>query len=186
MVLDLEQKTVSPSATNIIFKDLKVSAGDLVGNKKGRILEEYDFMQKLGVGILILPTNVYGVGAYGLVKKVRNKKTGQIRACKIIKKQYLTDEELERLSAEVGVLKALVQIHRFLEIIFKDHPNIMKIIETYDDKKHFFVVMEYYDGGELFEKIVNSEDFGEREAARIMKQILSAVSYCHENNIVHR
>ena len=68
----------------------------------------------------------------------------------------------------------------------KDHPNIIKIIETYEDKKYFYIVTEFLEGGELFDKIMKSQHFSEREAALTMKQILSAVNYCHKNNIVHR
>jgi serine/threonine protein kinase len=62
----------------------------------------------------------------------------------------------------------------------------MKVIETFEDKKHFFVVTELFEGGELFDKITEKEYFSEKEAAKTMKQILSAVNYCHKNNITHR
>ena len=42
------------------------------------------------------------------------------------------------------------------------------------------------EGGELFERIVKKKLFKEAEAARIMKQLLSAVVYCHKHKIVHR
>ncbi len=62
----------------------------------------------------------------------------------------------------------------------------MKVIETYEDKKYYFIVTEFYEGGELFDKIVSSSHFTEKDAAKTMKQILSAVNYCHKNKIVHR
>ena len=62
----------------------------------------------------------------------------------------------------------------------------MKIIEFYQDEKHFYIVSEFYNGGELFEKITSLKNFTERPAAAAMKQILSAVNYCHQNKIVHR
>ena len=42
------------------------------------------------------------------------------------------------------------------------------------------------DGGELFDEIIKRQRFSEKDAAFVMKQVLSAISYCHENNIVHR
>ena len=42
------------------------------------------------------------------------------------------------------------------------------------------------DGGELFEKIKSLNSFSERMAADYMKQILSAIVYCHSKKIVHR
>jgi calcium-dependent protein kinase len=47
-------------------------------------------------------------------------------------------------------------------------------------------VTEYCEGGELFDQIINYGVFTEKLAAEIIRQILSAVVYCHENRIVHR
>jgi len=45
-------------------------------------------------------------------------------------------------------------IHEEIKILNKlDHPNIVKYYETYLDKKYIYLVMEYIDGGELFDKI---------------------------------
>ena len=41
-------------------------------------------------------------------------------------------------------------------------------------------------GGELFDRIIEKEYFTEDEAARLFRQILMALNYCHSNNIVHR
>jgi calcium-dependent protein kinase len=68
----------------------------------------------------------------------------------------------------------------------KDHPNIIKVIEFYEDAKYFYIVTELCMGGELFDRILESGRLNEDDAANIMKQILSAVFYCHKNNIVHR
>ena len=70
--------------------------------------------------------------------------------------------------------------------MIQDHPNIMKILEFYQDDAQFYIVSEFYNGGELFERIVSMKHFSERMAANTIKQILSAVYYCHDNNIVHR
>jgi len=62
----------------------------------------------------------------------------------------------------------------------------MKIIEFYSDEQKLYIVSEYYDGGELFEKIVSLNNFSEVHAAQAMKQVLSAVCYLHMHKIVHR
>lgn len=41
-------------------------------------------------------------------------------------------------------------------------------------------------GGELFERIAQEEIFSEQDAANVIKQVLSAINYCHSRNIVHR
>ena len=62
----------------------------------------------------------------------------------------------------------------------------MQIFEFFDDNKNFYIVSEFCSGGELFEKISEKGAFTEQEAASLVKQILSAVYYSHQNNIVHR
>jgi serine/threonine protein kinase len=41
-------------------------------------------------------------------------------------------------------------------------------------------------GGELFDEIIARGKFTERDAAILMKQVLSCVNYCHAMHIVHR
>ncbi len=51
---------------------------------------------------------------------------------------------------------------------------------------HTYIVMELLDGGELLNRIWQKKHFTETEAAAIMKQLVSAVSFMHEHGIVHR
>ena len=62
----------------------------------------------------------------------------------------------------------------------------MKVYEFHQDEKCLYIVSEYYTGGELFDKISSMSNFTEKWAASTMKQILSAINYCHLNKIVHR
>jgi len=62
----------------------------------------------------------------------------------------------------------------------------MKVYEFYQDEKCLYIVSDHYTGGELFDKISNMSSFTEKWAASTMKQILSAINYCHLNKIVHR
>jgi calcium-dependent protein kinase len=62
----------------------------------------------------------------------------------------------------------------------------MTVYEFYTDNTNFYIVSEFCSGGELFDRITEKGSFNEKDAAKIMKQILSAVCYSHENNIVHR
>lgn len=140
--------------------DVKLSKGNFVNYKKGNIEVDYEIRETLGSG------------AFAKVVKVLHKKSGQFRALKIIKKQK--DQDPARMYLEVEILKKLV------------HPNIMQIYEFYEDKKHFQIITELCEGGELFDMIVDKGSFNEDEAAWIMKQLVSAVNYIHKNNICHR
>ena len=67
-----------------------------------------------------------------------------------------------------------------------DHPNILKLYEVYEDANSFYLVMELVQGKELFDKIVERGQYSEKDAAHIIRQILSAVSYLHAHDIAHR
>jgi len=62
-----------------------------------------------------------------------------------------------------------------------DHPNVVKYYETYIDEKFIYLVMEYIDGGELFEKIAQQKNqvFSEDMAALYMKKLFSALNHMH-------
>ena len=70
--------------------------------------------------------------------------------------------------------------------IVKDHPNIVKVLEFYQNDKYFFIVTEYLEGGELFDRISDNNTVSEEAACGIMEQILSAVSYLNKHKIIHR
>jgi calcium-dependent protein kinase len=117
-----------------------------------------------------------GEGSYGKVFKVCDKFSKVIRAMKVIKKykkNFNPDEEAKILK-EMNILKSL------------DHPNILKVYEFYNTEENFYIISELCQGGELFDKIIKSKQFDEGVAAHIMKQLLSAIQYCHQNNMVHR
>jgi serine/threonine protein kinase len=63
-----------------------------------------------------------------------------------------------------------------------DHPNIVKAHELYTYKKHIFLVLELCDGGDLYTR----SPYSERESARHVASLLSAIKYMHGHNIVHR
>lgn len=118
--------------------------------------------------------NKIGSGAYGQVVLCRDKVTGLEKAVKIIRKTDALDINSDKLIDEVELLKSL------------DHPNIAKLYEFFEDSRKYYLVMDHYKGGELFDEIIRRQKFSEQDAAIIMKQILSGVLYLHTNKIVHR
>ena len=58
--------------------------------------------------------------------------------------------------------------------------------DFFEDEKRYYMVTEICEGGELFDEIQKRSRFSERDAAVVMKQILSCLNYCHSQNIVHR
>jgi calcium-dependent protein kinase len=78
------------------------------------------------------------------------------------------------LRYEIDVLKNL------------DHPNILRLYEVFEDKKCIYLVTEYCEGGELFDEILHRGSFTEMDAAKVIKQLLSAIAYCHGSQVCHR
>ena len=68
-----------------------------------------------------------------------------------------------------------------------DHPHIVKLHDVLrTDNRQTVLVMELVQGGELIDYILQQEKLSEREAAKFMRQILSALKYCLENLVIHR
>ena len=60
------------------------------------------------------------------------------------------------------------------------------ISRRFDFEGNFFLVQEFCEGGELYDEIEKLTKFTEKDASLVIKQILGAVSYCHDMGIVHR
>jgi calcium-dependent protein kinase len=76
---------------------------------------------------------------------------------KVIRKDDVSKEYVTSLLNEIDILKKL------------DHPNIVKIYEFYEDKDNFYLITEFIEGGELFDRITKKKFFNEKEAACVMK-----------------
>jgi len=67
-----------------------------------------------------------------------------------------------------------------------DHPYVLKLYEYFEDQNNVYLITELCKGGELFDRIINEECFSEKVAARLMKQMLQSLNYCHHQGIAHR
>uniref|UniRef100_A0A2K6BR95 non-specific serine/threonine protein kinase n=1 Tax=Macaca nemestrina TaxID=9545 RepID=A0A2K6BR95_MACNE len=145
-----------------------------------------------------------GKGNFAKVKLARHILTGREVAIKIIDKTQLNPSSLQKLFREVRIMKGL------------NHPNIVKLFEVIETEKTLYLVMEYASAGELptlstlplcclplplhliltplglcpagevFDYLVSHGRMKEKEARAKFRQIVSAVHYCHQKNIVHR
>ncbi|CAD8076539.1 unnamed protein product [Paramecium primaurelia] len=135
----------------------------ITSTKMDRIYQYYTFLNP-----------PLGCSVYGEVIKGIHQQTGKMWAMKKIKKSQTSKEEQEKLMNEIQILQKF------------DHYNIIKIFDFFQDDKFLYIFAELCDGGDLFEKIRQEGSLSEKKAAEIMKQILSAVNYCHQQNIVLR
>lgn len=67
-----------------------------------------------------------------------------------------------------------------------DHPHILRIYDLYKDQRYIYMITELCEGGDIFSMIQKADNFNEKIASRIMKQVMNAVLYCHSTGIVHR
>lgn len=113
-----------------------------------------------------------GSGAFSEVFLVRQRVTGKLFALKCIKKTpAFRDSNLEN---EIAVLRRI------------KHENIVTLEDIYESSTHYYLVMQLVSGGELFDRILERGVYTEHDASLVIRQVLSAVQYLHENGIVHR
>jgi serine/threonine protein kinase len=127
--------------------------------------------------------HVLGSGHHGSVRRCVDMSTGMRCAVKSIRKD---DPHVEH----DGILREIALLRE------TDHRNIIGLIDVIEDECYVHIVTELCDGGELFDRIIqkaSSEDcngdvpcFAECDAARVVYQILGAISYMHDRGIVHR
>uniref|UniRef100_A0A8C3I673 Peripheral plasma membrane protein CASK n=1 Tax=Chrysemys picta bellii TaxID=8478 RepID=A0A8C3I673_CHRPI len=120
-------------------------------------------------------------GPFSVVRRCINRETGQQFAVKIVdvakftSSPGLSTEDLKREASICHMLK---------------HPHIVELLETYSSDGMLYMVFEFMDGADLCFEIVKRADAGfvysEAVASHYMRQILEALRYCHDNNIIHR
>eukprot|EP00439_Symbiodinium_sp_Y106_P079257 s723_g17.t4 len=117
-------------------------------------------------------STVLGTGMSGGVVVGTNKETGVEVA---IKKLPLNSSmNLEHIKSEIQHQLTL------------DHPNICRLLEVYEEPDRLLMVMEKLDGPDLFDSLSKKSRYTEKDAREVVKQILSAVAYCHRNGVCHR
>ena len=80
-----------------------------------------------------------GRGSFATVKKANFRATGERFAVKVLSKKKMNDDDKTALQTEINILKHV------------DHPNIVKLIDVFEDDRHWCLVMELMQGGELFD-----------------------------------
>ncbi|CAE7529378.1 CPK2 [Symbiodinium sp. CCMP2456] len=113
-----------------------------------------------------------GEGTYGSVSSAVHKQTGVVRAIKTMSKGQM--KNVARFKQEVAIMKVM------------DHPNIIKLFETFEDRRHIYLVMELCSGGELFDRIIEAGHFRESDGAIVASHILHAIFYMHKMDVCHR
>lgn len=115
-----------------------------------------------------------GQGNFAKVYHARNLQSGQIVAIKVIdKEQVFKGGMMEQTKREIQSMR-MVQ-----------HPNVLQFYEVMASKTNIYFVMEYAEGGELFNRVANGK-LKEDVARKYFQQLTSAVDFCHRRGVYHR
>ncbi|XP_062196991.1 CBL-interacting protein kinase 1 isoform X2 [Phragmites australis] len=116
-----------------------------------------------------------GEGNFGKVKYARHLATGGHFAVKILDRSKILSLHIDdQIRREIGTLKLL------------KHPNVVRLHEVAASKTKIYMVLEYVNGGELFDKIAIKGKLSEHEGRRLFQQLIDGVSYCHDKGVYHR
>lgn len=125
-------------------------------------------------GLYDMETSSLGSGHFAVVKLARHVFTGEKVAVKVIDKSKLDEVAKAHLKQEVDCMK-LVQ-----------HPNVVRLYEVIDTQSKLYLILEFGDGGDMYDHIMNQNGITEEKARHYFKQIVSAIDYCHKLHVVHR
>jgi len=112
-------------------------------------------------------------GAFATVCLGTHRATGKRVAIKCVSRKKLPISDDVAIFSEVDVLASL------------DHPYITKLVDFFIEEECYFIVMEYMEGGDLFDRIGRKSSYDESDARDLCIKMLEAVKHCHENSIAH-
>ena len=149
---------------NVIKNDLKEFLLSRLYLQDNTIqLEDLDYYRNLGIG------------SYGIVSLVKNKKNNYFYAIKnITTRQILSEKLMKSIELEKAILLKV------------DHPFIVKLVKTLKDDKNIYYLMDYLKGKELFDIIRDIGILTKFQAQFFIGSIILAVQYLHERKIIFR
>ncbi|KAJ1437066.1 Serine/threonine-protein kinase, active site [Sesbania bispinosa] len=116
-----------------------------------------------------------GEGNFGKVKLARDTDSGQLFAVKILEKTKIIElNNADQIKREISTLKLL------------KHSNVVRLYEVLASKTRIYMVLEYVNGGELFDKIASKGKLSEADGRKMFQQLINGVSYCHNKGVFHR
>ena len=119
-----------------------------------------------------------GQGGFAKVNLGLNVLTGRVVAIKSFNKtkktKYGDNLNMDKILYEINLMRKL------------NHPNITKILETFEDEKFYFIIMEYINGGNLFSFVKKRRKLSEKVAKFLFRQIILGIKHIHSQLIVHR
>src|SRR3989440_13092537 len=120
-----------------------------------------------------------GQGGMARVYKAHQETLGRDVAIKVLPPWYAADRSfVERFNLEARLVARL------------SHPNIVTVHDANEQDGHLYIVMQLVDGGTLKQRLDQLQALTKTmelaEASRIFTHLASALSYAHDNGIIHR
>lgn len=129
---------------------------------------------KAFVAEYLLEDQVLGTGAQSIVRQAIHRQSGRTLAVKSCAKSEELRETLDNLRGQCEIQSSLC------------HPHIARLEGVYETERDLHVVMEYLDGGELFERVAETGGMEEEAVAKLTVQLLRSIGYLHARGVVHR
>ena len=148
-----------------------------------------------GPKVLKHATTIRSIGDYQIIRTIGSGSTGKVKlgvnirtqrkvAIKIISRKYINDPSKKSKETPSSRKKRILREAAILNLVH--HPNIVRLYDLYVTEEYYCMVFEYVDGGQMLDYIITHGRMNEEQAQKFFLQLISAVSYCHENGIVHR
>ncbi|KAL6461367.1 hypothetical protein MHYP_G00295110 [Metynnis hypsauchen] len=126
----------------------------------------------MGSYYAVKPNELLGGGRFGQVHKCAELSSGLTLAAKIIKVRGM--KEKDEVKNEIGVMNQL------------NHVNLIQLYDAFESRTNLTLIMEYVEGGELFDRIVDEHyQLTELDAIIFSRQICEGVQYLHQQYILH-
>lgn len=121
----------------------------------------------------------------GRVRLAKHTVTGKLAAIKIVPKvtaSTVRKDKKGRPQERIGGLPYGIEREVIIMKLI-EHPHVMRLYDVWENKGELYLVLEYVEGGELFDYLVQRRYLPESEAVDYIQQIVTAVDYCHRFNI---
>lgn len=119
-----------------------------------------------------------GIGHFSTVCEGEHLRTGTKVAVKIINRSAAGDSRADRI--------VLNEIEILSQGPWRSNPNLMTVLEAFDEGAQLYLILPLCAGGELFDRIVKRGHFDERQASALMKTLVTALKALHDAGIIHR
>ncbi|HET6370656.1 MAG TPA: serine/threonine-protein kinase, partial [Nitrospiria bacterium] len=114
-------------------------------------------------------------GGMGVIYKATHTTLNRKVAIKVLHPQYSGDSAfVKRFLREARAMARL------------DHQNIIRVFDVAEDQGSYYIVMEFFQGQDLRQRIIEKENFSYKEVLLIALQVADALSYAHAHGIIHR